>query len=131
MVTLTKALDLQSPNTMAITETPAECARQAVAKFRDQCNEDVYHALLGIIESESAKGATKLSLSYTNDEKLPYVVVSFAYDKYIYNVVAVRINVAALINHADLIKRFESAGFSIKTMPSEKYGVLIDIISWE
>lgn len=127
MVTLTKAL----PEQCCITETPAECARQAVAKFRDQCNEDVYHALLGIIESESAKGATKLSLSYTNDEKLPYVVVSFAYDKYIYNVVAVRINVAALINHADLIKRFESDGFDVKTMPSEKYGVLIDIVSWE
>lgn len=127
MVTLTKAL----PEQYLITETPAELARQAVAKFRDQCNEDVYHALLGIIESESAKGATKLSLSYTNDEKLPYVVVSFAYDKYIYNVVAVRINVAALINHADLIKRFESDGFAVTTMPSDKYGVLIDIISWE
>lgn len=50
---------------------------------------------MGIIEAESAKGATKLSLSYTNDEKLPYVVVSFAYDNYIYNAVAVRINVAA------------------------------------
>lgn len=126
MVTLTKAL----PEQYLITETPAELARQAVAKFRDQCNEDVYHALLGIIESESVKGATKLSLSYTNDEKLPYVVVSFAYDKYIYNVVAVRINVAALINHADLIKRFESDGFAVTTMPSDKYGVLIDIISW-
>lgn len=127
MVTLTKAV----PEQYLITETPAERARQAVAKFRAQCNEDVYHALLGIIESESIKGATKLSLSYTNDEKLPYVVVSFAYDKYIYNVVAVRVNVAALINHADLIKRFESDGFAVTTMPSDKYGVLIDIISWE
>ena len=111
--------------------TPAEKAREAVAKYRAQCNEDVHHTLLGIIESESAKGATKLSLSYTNDEKLPYVVVSFAYDTYIYNVVAVCINVAALIKHDELIKRLESAGFSIKTMPSEKYGTLIDIISWE
>lgn len=127
MVTLTKAV----PEQYLITETPAERARRVVAKYRDQCNEDVYHALLGIIESESAKGATKLSLSYTNDEKLPYVVVSFAYDKYIYNVVAVRINVAALINHADLIKRFESDGFGVKTMPSDKYGTLIDIVSWE
>lgn len=127
MVTLTKAL----PEQCCITETPAECARQAVAKYRAQCNEDVYRALLGIIETESEKGATKLSLSYTNDEKLPYVVVSFAYDKYIYNVVAVRVNVAALINHADLIKRFESDGFDVKTMPSDKYGVLIDIVSWE
>lgn len=126
MVTLTKAV----PEQYLITETPADRARQAVAKFRDQCNEDVYHALLGIIESESAKGATKLSLSYTNDEKLPYVVVSLAYDTYIYNVVAVRINVAALIKHDELIKRFESDGFDVKTMPSDKYGVLIDIVSW-
>ena len=87
--------------------------------------------MFGIIEAESAKGATKLSLSYTNDEKLPYVVVSFAYDTYIYNAVAVRINVAALIKHDELIKRLESDGFSIKTMPSDKYGTLIDIISWE
>lgn len=127
MVTLTKAL----PEQYLITETPAERARQAVAKFRDQCNEDVYHALLGIIESESAKGATKLSLSYANDEKLPYVVVSCSYEKYIYCGVSVRVNAATLINHADLIKRFESDGFNVKTMPSEKYGVLIDIVSWE
>lgn len=119
------------PEHSITTETPAERARQAVAKFRDQCNEDVYHALLGIIESESAKGATKLSLSYTNDEKLPYVVVQFSYDKYIFVVVAVRVNVAALVNHADLIKRFESDGFGVKTMPSDRYGTLIDIISWE
>jgi len=112
------------------TEPPAEKARLAVAKFRNQCNEDVYHALLGIISSESAKGATKLSLSYANDEKLPYVVVSFAYDKYIHNMIVVRVNVAALINHADLIKRFESDGFDVKTMPNEKYSVLIDLISW-
>lgn len=119
------------PEHSITTETPAERARQAVAKYRAQCNEDVHHTLLSIIESESAKGATKLSLSYTNDEKLPYVVVSFAYDKYIYNVIAVRVNVAALINHADLIKCFESDGFDVKTMPSEQYGTLIDIISWE
>lgn len=128
MVTLAKALDLQSA---PITETPAERARQAVAKYRAQCLDDVYHALLGIIASESAKGATKLSLSYTNDEKLPNVVVSFAYDKYIYNVIAVRVNVAALLDHADLIKRFESDGFDVKVMSSEKYGTIIDIISWE
>ena len=127
MVTLTKAL----PEQYLITETPAERARQAVAKFRDQCNEDVYHALLGIIESESAKGATKLSLSYANDEKLPYVVVSFAYDKYIHNVIAVRVNVTVLIKHDELIKRFESDGFAVTTMPSEKYGAIIDIVSWE
>nr|DAN56936.1 MAG TPA: hypothetical protein [Caudoviricetes sp.] len=128
MVTLTKALDLQSA---PITETPADRARQAVAKYRAQCNVDVYHALLGIIESESAKGATKLSLSYANEEKLPDVVIQFNYNKYIFVVVAVRINVTALLDHAELIKRFESAGFDVKTMPSDKYGTLIDIISWE
>ena len=129
MVTLTKALDLQSA--LITTETPAERARQAVAKYRAQCNEDVYQSLLGIIYEESAKGATKLSLSYANDEKLPYVVMPFAYDTYIYVMVSVRINVAALIKHDELIKRLESDGFDVKTMPSEKYGTLIDIISWE
>ncbi|MBF1074120.1 MAG: hypothetical protein HXL32_05340, partial [Prevotellaceae bacterium] len=121
---MNKTSDPQTCNIVLI--TPAEHARRAVAKYRAQCNEDVYHELLDIIETESAKGATKLSLSYTNDEKLPNVVVSFAYDKYIYNVIAVRVNVAALINHADLIKRFESDGFDVKTMSSEKYGTIID-----
>lgn len=129
MEALNKTSDSQTCNIVLI--TPAESARRAVAKYRDQCNEDVYHELLDIIETESAKGATKLSLSYTNDEKLPNVVVSFAYDKYIYNVIAVRVNVAALINHADLIKRFESDGFDVKTMSNEKYGTIIDLISWE
>lgn len=131
MEDLNKTSDPQTCDIVLI--TPAESARRAVAKYRDQCNEDVYHELLDIIKTESAKGATKLSLSYTNDEKLPNVVVSFAYDKYIYNVIAVsvRINVAALLDHADLIKRFKSDGFDVKTMSSEKYGTIIDIISWE
>ena len=127
MVTLTKAVPEQS----LITDTPAESARRAVAKYRDQCLDDVYHELLNIVEAKSAKGATKLSLTYANEEKLPNVVVPFEYDKYIHIAVSVRINVAALLNHMALIERLESAGFSIKTMPSEKYGTLIDIISWE
>lgn len=127
MVTLTKAL----PEQYLITELPAERARQAVAKYRDKCLDDVYYALLGIIESESAKGATKLSLSYINDEKLPNVVVPFEYDKYIHIAVSVRINVAALLNHMALIERFESDGFDVITMSSEAYGTIIDIISWK
>ena len=113
------------------TETPAEKARQAVVAYREQCNEDVYRKLLEIINSESKKGATKLSLSYTNEEKLPYVLVRFSYDHYIHVVVAVRINVASLLDNDKLIDRFEAAGFDVRTMSSEKYGTLIDIISWE
>ena len=124
-------LDMAFPEHSVITETPAERARKAVAKYRAQCLDDVYHALLGIIESESAKGATKLSLSYANEEKLPIVVVQFNYDKYIFVNVAVRINVTAVLDHAELVKRFESDGFKVTTMSSEKYGTLIDIISWE
>lgn len=113
------------------TETPAYKARQAVAAYRAQCNETVYRELLEIIKRESKKGATKLSLTYTNDEKLPYVSVSFSYPHYIHVVVAVRINVASLLVNDKLIARFEADGFNIKTMSSEKYGTLIDIISWE
>lgn len=129
MEALNKTSDAQTCDIVLI--TPAYSARRAVAKYRDQCNEDVYHELLDIIETKSAKGATKLSLSYTNDEKLPNVVVQFEHDKYIYIAVSVRINVVSLLDHADLIKRFESDGFDVKTMPNEKYGALIDIISWE
>lgn len=113
------------------TETPAEKARQAVAAYRAQCNETVYRDLLEIIKRESKKGATKLSLSYTNDETLPYVSVRFPYDYYIHVVVAVRINVASLLDNDKLIDRFEADGFDVRTMSSEKYGTLIDIISWE
>lgn len=129
MEALNKTSDPQT--CVIVRTTPAESARRAVAKYRYQCNEDVYHELLDIIETESAKGATKLSLSYTNDEKLPSVVVSFGHDKYIYIAVSVRVNVVAMLDHAGLIKRFESDGFDVKTMPSEKYGALIDIISWK
>lgn len=113
------------------TETPAYKARQAVAAYRAQCNEDVYRKLLDIIDSESKKGATKLSLTYANGEKLPYVSVSFSYDHYIHVVVAVRINVASLLDNDKLIDRFEAAGFAVRTMPNTKYGTLIDTISWE
>ena len=72
MVTLTNALDLQSA---PITETPAERARRAVAKYRAQCNEDVYQALLNIITEESAKGAVRLSLYHCDDHKCEFVAL--------------------------------------------------------
>lgn len=124
-------LDIAFQGHPVITETPAERARQAVAKFRDQCLDDVYHELLNIVEAKSAKGATKLSLTYANEEKLPNVVVPLEYDKYIHIAVSVRINVAALLNHMALIERFESDGFDVITMSSEAYGTIIDIISWK
>lgn len=127
MVTLTKAVPEQS---LSLT-SPAESARRAVAKYRDQCLDAVYHELLNIVEAKSAKGATKLSLTYANEEKLPNVVVPFEYDKYIHIAVSVRINVAALLNHMALIERFESDGFDVITMSSEAYGTIIDIISWK
>lgn len=128
MVTLTKALDLQSA---PITETPADHARQAVAKYRAQCNEDVYHTLLGIIEAESAKGAVGLNLYHYADSSCAYVEHRSNVPRYINSRAHVYINNAPLIDYETLAKRLESAGFSIKTIPSEKYGTLIDIISWE
>lgn len=129
MESLNKTSDPQTCDIVFI--TPAESARRAVAKYRDQCLDDVYHELLNIVEAKSAKGATKLSLTYTNEEQLPNVVVPFEHDKYIYIAVSVRINVAALLDHAELIKRFESDGFDVITMLSEAYGTVIDIISWK
>ena len=129
MESLDKTSDPQTCDIVLI--TPAESARRAGAKCRDQCLDDVYRELLNIVEAKSAKGATKLSLTYANEEQLPNVVVPFEYDKYIYIAVSVRINVAALLDHAELIKRFESDGFDVITMSSEAYGTIIDIISWE
>ena len=127
MVTLTKALDLQSP----VTETPAERARQAVAKYRDQCLDDVYHALLGIIATESAKGAVGLDLYYYEDSSCAYIEQKSNATRYINSRVIVHINNASLIDYETLIKRLESDGFVVVAMDSADYGTIIDTISWE
>lgn len=128
MVTLTKALDLQSPIT---TETPAERARQAVAKYRAQCLDDVYHALLGIITSESAKGAVGLDLYHYEDSSCAYVEQKSNAPRYINSRVRVHINNAPLIDYETLVKRLESDGFDVGTMDSDDYGTIIDFIDWE
>ena len=128
MVTLTKALDLQSTIT---TETPAERARQAVAKYRAQCLDDVYHALLGIITSESAKGAVGLDLYHYEDSSCAYVEQKSNAPRYINSRVRVHINNAPLIDYETLVKRLESDGFDVGTMYSDDYGTIIDFIDWE
>lgn len=128
MVTLTKALDLQSPIT---TETPAERARQAVAKYRAQCLDDVYHALLGIITSESAKGAVGLDLYHYEDSSCAYVEQKSNAPRYINSRVRVHISNAPLIDYETLVKRLESDGFDVGTMDSDDYGTIIDFIDWE
>lgn len=128
MVTLTKSLDLQSPIT---TETPAERARQAVAKYRAQCLDDVYHALLGIITSESAKGAVGLDLYHYEDSSCAYVEQKSNAPRYINSRVRVHINNAPLIDYETLVKRLESDGFDVGTMDSDDYGTIIDFIDWE
>lgn len=127
MVTLTKAV----PEQYLITETPADRARQAVAKFRDQCNEDVYHALLGIITSESAKGAVGLDLYHYEDSSCAYVEQKSNAPRYINSRVRVHINNAPLIDYETLVKRLESDGFDVGTMDSDDYGTIIDFIDWE
>jgi hypothetical protein len=128
MVTLTKVLDPQSPIT---TETPAELARQAVAKFRGQCNEDVYHALLGIIESESAKGAVGLSLYHCDDRKCDAVALRNRPTAYINDAAIVDINIASLVDTDKLVERLKADGFDVVVMSSDNFGTIIDIISWE
>ncbi len=128
MVALTKALDLQSPIT---TETPAERARQAVAKFRAQCLDNVYRALLSIIETESAKGAVGLDLYRYEDSSCAYVEQKSNATRYINSRVIVHINIAPLIDYETLVKRLESDGFVVGTMGSGDYGTIIDFIDWE
>ena len=127
MVTLTKALDLQSVKT----ETPAEKARQAVAQYHAQCNEDVYPALLNIITEESAKGAVRLSLYHCDDRKCEFVALRNNPTAYINDAALVDISIASIVDTELLVKRLESDGFTVKTMPSDKFGTVIDIISWE
>ncbi|MBF1762568.1 MAG: hypothetical protein HXP18_01340 [Veillonella sp.] len=127
MVTLTKALDLQSLKT----ETPAEKARQAVAQYHAQCNEDVYQSLLVIIAEESAKGAVRLSAYHCDDRKYDFVTLRNNPTAYINDAALVDINIASIVNTELLVKRLESDGFTVNTMPSDKFGLCIDIISWE
>lgn len=136
MVTLIKALDLQSPAPTIETPlqpepSPAKKARQAVAKYRAQCNEDVYQSLLGIIDEESAKGAVRLSLYHSDDRKYDFVTLRDNPTAYINDAALVDINIASLVDTERLVKRLESYGFTVTTMPSERFTTVIDIISWE
>lgn len=111
--------------------TPAEKAREAVAKYRAQCLDDVYHALLGIIASESPKGAVSLDLYHYEDSSCAYVEQKSNAPRYINGRVRVHINNAPLIAYETLVKRFESDGFDVVAMDSADYGTIIDTISWE
>ena len=126
MVALGKAVQAVQPE-----PTPAEKAREAVSKYRAQCNEDVYHALLGIIASESAKGAVSLDLYHYEDSSCAYVEQKSNAPRYINGRVRVHINNAPLIAYETLVKRFESDGFDVVAMDSADYGTIIDTISWE
>lgn len=124
-------LDMAFPEHSVITETPAERARKAVAKYHAQCNEDVYQSLLVIITEESAKGAVRLSAYHCDDRKYDFVTLRNNPTAYINDAALVDINIASIVNTELLVKRLESDGFTVNTMPSDKFGLCIDIISWE
>lgn len=119
------------PEHSITTETPAERARQAVAQYHAQCNEDVYQSLLVIITEESAKGAVRLSAYHCDDRKYDFVTLRNNSTAYINDAALVDINIASIVNTELLVKRLESDGFTVNTMPSDKFGLCIDIISWE
>nr|DAF01356.1 MAG TPA: hypothetical protein [Bacteriophage sp.] len=119
------------PEHSITTETPAERARQAVAKYRAKRNEDVYHALLTIIADESEKGAVRLSLYYCDDRACAFVAIRSNAPAYIDGVCAVDINIASLVDNELLAKRLMADGFGIEPMDSNTFGTVIDIISWE
>ena len=119
------------PEHSITTETPAERARQAVAKYRTQCNEDVHQALLNIIADESAKGAVRLSLYHCDDHKCDAVELRGSTTAYINAAALVDINMASLVDTDALVKRLEADGFAVATMSSDRFGPVIDIISWE
>jgi hypothetical protein len=113
------------------TETPAERARKAVAKYRDQCLADVYHALLGIIETESAKGAVCLSLYYYDAENEPLVFCKSEREHYINGTVSVAVNAASMVDKPKLANYLKRDGFKVVTMGIDNFGTVIDSISWE
>lgn len=112
------------------TETPAERARQAVDKFRDQCLDEAYHALLGIIETESAKGAVCLRLYHHDAEKEPLVSFKSERERYNNGEVEVTVNAASLVDKTKLANRLKHDGFKVVTMSNDNFGIVIDAISW-
>lgn len=137
MVTLTKALDLQSPKT----ETPVapykllgDEARANYEQFITYVNDDLYEQLAECIRAASSQGAHGIDV-YRHDaiedverEGLAYLEQPEA--MYSNGLAQVGINVSTLVDWEALAKRLEREKLTVLWQHYEDNGNVIDSVIW-
>lgn len=137
MVTLTKALDSQSPKT----ETPVvpykllgDEARANYEQFIANINDDLYEQLAACIRAASSQGARGIDVYYCDAiedverEGLAYSEKPEA--MYSNGLANVRINVVKLVDWELLAKRLESEKLTVLWQHYEDDGNVIDSVTW-
>lgn len=137
MVTLTKALDLQSPKT----ETPVapykllgDEARANYEQFITYVNDDLYEQLAECIRAASSQGARGIDVYYydaiedVEREGLAYLEKPEA--MYSNGLASVRINVVKLVDWESLAKRLEREKLTVLWQHYEDDGNVIDSVTW-
>lgn len=137
MVTLTKALDLQSPKT----ETPVapykllgDEARANYEQFITYVNDELYEQLAECIRAASSQGARGIDVYYydaiedVEREGLAYLEKPEA--MYSNGLASVRINVVKLVDWEALAKRLEREKLTVMWQYYEDDGDVIDSVTW-
>lgn len=137
MVTLTKALDLQSPKT----ETPVapykllgDEARANYEQYITYVNDELYEQLAECIRVASSQGARGIDVYYydaiedVEREGLAYLEKPEA--MYSNGRASVRINVVKLVDWEALAKRLEREKLTVMWQYYEDDGDVIDSVTW-
>lgn len=130
MVTLTKALDLQS----APTKHLGDEARANYEKFITNINDDLYEQLAECIRAASSQGARGIDVYYydaieaAEREGLAYLEKPEA--MYSNGLASVHINVVKLVDWESLAKRLEREKLTVLWQHYEDDGNVIDSVTW-
>ena len=130
MVTLTKALDLQS----APSKLLGDVARANYEQFITNINDDLYEQLAECIRIASSQGARGIDMYYydaiedVEREGLAYLEKPEA--MYSNGLASVRINVVKLVEWESLAKRLEREKLTVLWQHYEDDGNVIDSITW-
>ena len=137
MVTLTKALDLQSPKTempVAPYKLLGDEARANYEQFITYVNDDLYEQLAECIRAASSQGARGIDVYYydaiedVEREGLAYLEKPEA--MYSNGLASVRINVVKLVDWESLAKRLEREKLTVLWQHYEDDGNVIDSVTW-
>lgn len=130
MVTLTKALDLQS----APTKHLGDEARANYEKFITNINDDLYEQLAECIRAASSQGVRGIDVYYydaieaAEREGLAYLEKPEA--MYSNGLASVHINVVKLVDWESLAKRLEREKLTVLWQHYEDDGNVIDSVTW-